>query len=55
VIQYDLNGKFIKEWPNQKEVFNQLEIKSSAIWSNIKGITKQAGGFIWKYKKQDNE
>ena len=50
VLQYDLNGRFIKEWPNQKEVFNQLGIKSSAIWSNIKGITKQAGGFIWKYK-----
>tara|TARA_R110000782_G_scaffold269026_1_gene366394 strand:+ start:315 stop:959 length:645 start_codon:yes stop_codon:yes gene_type:complete len=50
VLQYDLNGKFIKEWSSQKEVFITLGIKSSAIWSNIKGITKQSGGFIWKYK-----
>jgi hypothetical protein len=50
VLQYSLDGKFIKEWPNQKEVFDKLGIKSSSIWSNIKGITKQAGGFVWKYK-----
>jgi hypothetical protein len=36
--------------PTTEEVFNTLKIKSSAIWSNLKGITKQAGGYIWKYK-----
>jgi len=50
VLQYDLENNFIKEWPSQKEVFTILGIKSSAIWSNLKGITKQAGGFIWKFK-----
>jgi hypothetical protein len=50
VLQYTLEGVFIKEWPNQKEVFIQLGIRSASIWSNIKGITKQAGGYIWKYK-----
>jgi hypothetical protein len=50
VLQYDLEGNFIKQWDSQKEVFNSLGIKPSAIWSNIKGITKQAGGYKWKYK-----
>jgi hypothetical protein len=50
VLQYNLQGNFIKEWPSQKEVFSILGIRSSAIWSNIKGITKQAGGYVWKLK-----
>ena len=50
VLQYDLQGNFVKEWPSHKEVFDKLGIRSSAIWSNLKGITKQAGGYIWKYK-----
>lgn len=51
VLQYDLQGNLIKKWPNQKEVFNLLGIRSSAIWSNIKGLTKQAGGYVWKLDK----
>lgn len=51
VLQYDLDGNFIKEWSSQKEVFEILKIKSASIWSNIKGITKQSGGYIWKYKE----
>jgi hypothetical protein len=51
VLQYDLQGNLIKKWPNQKEVFNSLGIRSSAIWSNIKGLTKQAGGYVWKLDK----
>jgi len=50
LLQYDLQGKFIGEWPSHKEVSNKLGIRSAAIWSNLKGITKQAGGYIWKYK-----
>lgn len=50
-VQYDLDGNFIKEWNNQKEVFNILEIRPASIWSNLTGITKKAGGFIWKFKQ----
>jgi len=50
ILQYDLEDNFIKEWPSQKEVFNSLGIRSASIWSNLKGITKQAGGFKWKLK-----
>lgn len=51
VFQYDLDGNFIKEWNSFKDILNELGIKNTPIWSNIKGYTKQCGGFIWKYKK----
>lgn len=51
VLQYDLNGNFIKEWESFKDIENELGIKNTPIWSNIKGYTKQCGGFIWKYKE----
>lgn len=50
VLQFDLDGNFIKEWSSQKEVYKKLGIRSASIWSNIKGHTKKAGGFVWKYK-----
>jgi hypothetical protein len=50
VLQYDLDGNFIKEWESFKDIYLELNIKHAAIWSNIKGNTKQSGGFKWKYK-----
>ena len=50
ILQYDLNGYFIKEWNSQKEIKEQLGINPANIWSNLTGLTKKAGGFIWKLK-----
>ena len=50
VIQFDLDGNFIKEWDCFRDVYQELGIRNASIWSNIKGITKQSGGFTWKYK-----
>lgn len=50
ICQYDLDGNFIKEWKSQKEVKQKLGINPANIWSNLKGLTKKAGGFIWKFK-----
>ena len=51
VIQYDLDGKFIKEWESQAEANYQTRINN--ITCCCKGKNKTAGGFIWKYKKQN--
>lgn len=48
VSQYTLDGKFIKTFNSIKEAVMKTEI--SSIYSNLKGITKTAGGYVWKYK-----
>jgi hypothetical protein len=49
IIQYDLSGNFIKEWPS----IAQAAVVTgyiSGIKDCAKGRQKTAGGFIWKYK-----
>ena len=48
VIKYDLNGNFIQEYDSIKEA-KKNNTKCSGIIAACKGISKQAGGFIWKY------
>ena len=52
VLQYDKNGKFIKEWNSTKEVERTLGLKQTLISSTALGrkYRKTCGGFIWKYK-----
>lgn len=49
VLQYDLNGNFIKEWPSARECgrngFNQ-----SSVSACCRGELKTHKGFVWKYK-----
>lgn len=51
VLQYNLEGDFIKEWDSGIEAFEKLKL------SNYDGISaccrenqKTSGGFIWRYK-----
>ena len=49
ILQFDLNGNFIKEWESIKKAKDWLgkgDIHSCCI-----GKQKTAGGFVWKYKK----
>ena len=52
VLQFDLNGNFIKEWPSAKKVEEELGIHQQNISSCCLGRygLKTTGGFIWKYK-----
>lgn len=55
VIQYDLNGNFIKKWEYIKQISDKLKINNSKIsdcCKNKKG-RKSAGGFIWRYADDD--
>ena len=50
ILQYDLNGNFIKEWNGLIEVQMCLGINKANVWNNLNKLSKSAGGFIWKYK-----
>lgn len=50
IIQYDLNGNFIKEWKGIKEAARTLNIKPPNLSATLNGRQKTCGGFIWKFK-----
>lgn len=49
ILQYDLNGNFIKEWESSSIVKLHLGI-TNHIAACCKGKRKTAGGYKWKYK-----
>lgn len=61
VLQYDLNGNFIKEWPSTMEIERQLGFANTHISNCCKGgyfnndrnkwvNVSQAYGYKWQYK-----
>lgn len=48
ILQYDLNGNFIKEWPSISEA--RKHISKGDIRACLEGKTKTAGSFVWKNK-----
>lgn len=50
IIQYDLDGNFIREWNGIITASKELKIGANNINSCLKGKYKSSGGFIWKYK-----
>lgn len=48
VLQYDMNGNFIKRWNNVKEATEQTKI--SHISAVCRKERKTAGGFLWEYQ-----
>lgn len=53
VLQYDLNGNFIKEWESATKAQKQLKILQSNISACCRGVTKTAGKYIWKFKEMN--
>ena len=52
VLQYKLDGKFIKEYKSIKEANDtNPNIHGTSISKCLKGVYKTAGGYIWKYKE----
>ena len=52
VIQYDLNGNFIKFWNSQSEINRELNYNKGSISNCCNGKTKTAYGFKWQYAKE---
>ena len=49
ILQYDIDGNFIKEWSCQAEAVKFTN--SPSIQRVLKGKIKTSGGYIWKYKE----
>lgn len=53
ILQYSLDGTFIKEWESIKSATDTIGLKStSSIQQCLSGKSKQSGGYVWKYKLQ---
>ena len=52
IIQYDLNGNFIKEWDSIKEASLFIKKHITGIQHCCKGKLKTCGGYIWKYAEE---
>ena len=47
ILQYDLDGNFIREWSSATDVGREVK---NGICDCLKGRKKSAYGFVWKYK-----
>jgi group I intron endonuclease len=50
ILQYNINGEFIKEWDSIINASKTLNVHREAISSNLRKITKTSGGYVWRYK-----
>lgn len=49
IKQYDLEGNLIREWNSIAEASRKMNMVAPSISSNLRGLSKTAGGYIWKY------
>lgn len=52
VLQFDLKGNFIKEYPSIAEAVEELKIRSSGISNCCAGRYSKSGGYKWRYKEE---
>lgn len=50
IIQMDMHGNIISEYPSIKEAERQTQFKKPMLIHHLKGRRKHAYGFLWKYK-----
>lgn len=53
VEQYDTKGNFIREWENQTKAAKKLNINQGNISSCCLEKRTEAGGYVWRYKKEE--
>lgn len=49
VLQFTLDGTFVREWPSAQEIWRQLKFRQSAICECCNGKRKSAYKYIWRY------
>lgn len=52
ILQYDLNGNFLREWPSAIEIQRALNVNSPNIIACCRGKQQTCGGFSWKHKHE---
>lgn len=50
VLQYTLDGEFVKEWPSTMEIQRVLGFSNGTIGRACRGEYRQSNGYIWRYK-----
>lgn len=50
ILQYDLEGNFIREWKSIQKASQKLQLHATLIVKCCKKSLNKTGGFIWKYK-----
>ena len=53
ILQYDLDGNFIKEYSSASEIVNLLQVKASSISMCCTGKTQSVKEFTFRYKKEN--
>lgn len=54
ILQYTLEGDFVKKWNSIKEAAEYLNTKQGNISECLRGNSKSSSGYIWKYYYDDN-
>lgn len=54
ILQFSLNGDFIKRWVNTAIAGDTLGISRTAITNCLSGLSKTAKKYIWKYETEAN-
>jgi hypothetical protein len=49
VVQYDLNGKYVKEWKSATEIERNLKIKAERISASCLHKQKKSHNYIWRF------
>lgn len=52
VLQYNIDGSFIKEWNSASEASKKLSIPPSTINGVCRGERSHSGGFLWMFKNK---
>jgi group I intron endonuclease len=53
ILQYSLDGDFIREWESIKEYGRTTGRSTKAISPCCRGLRKTANGYIWRFKNND--
>lgn len=51
IIQYSLDGTFIKEWSSMSQITRELGFYHGGISACCRGVYNKAYGYIWKFKE----
>jgi hypothetical protein len=49
ILQYSVNGEFIKEWACAKSAIEYYNLNQPSLSRHLHGRTKTCGGYIWKF------
>lgn len=49
IVQFDINGNFLREWESAKQASIELNVHSTNITQCCKGKYKSAGNYMWRY------